>query len=88
MTSQASRDFWKCFNRLSLPAQTAARKQFKFFQSCPFHPSLHFKELMPGLWSIRVNRKIRALAIREGDELNWFWIGSHAEYDRMIASGL
>jgi hypothetical protein len=25
-----------------------------------------------------------ALGIRDGDEIVWFWIGSHAEYDRLI----
>ena len=25
-----------------------------------------------------------ALAVREGDVWIWFWIGSHAEYDRLL----
>jgi hypothetical protein len=24
------------------------------------------------------------LGLVEGDEITWFWIGSHAEYDRLI----
>jgi hypothetical protein len=82
--ARKSRDFWKCFNRLPAMAQTTARKQFEFFQSDHLHPSLHFKELEPGLWSARVSRNYRALAYREDDTLNWFWIGSHAEYDKLL----
>jgi hypothetical protein len=62
----------------------AASKQYKLFQVDPFHRSLHFKEIAPGLWSARINKGYRALAYREGDLLNWFWIGTHAEYDRLV----
>jgi hypothetical protein len=27
----------------------------------------------------------RALGVREGDEIIWFWIGSHADYDRLLS---
>jgi hypothetical protein len=47
------------------------------------HPSLHFKPV--GLyWSVRIGRRHRALAVRDGDELVWFWIGSHADYDQRL----
>jgi len=26
----------------------------------------------------------RALAVASGEELAWFWIGSHAEYDKLV----
>jgi len=26
----------------------------------------------------------RAIGIREGDVMVWFWIGSHAEYDQIV----
>jgi hypothetical protein len=64
--------------------QTSAKKQFELFQDDPSHPSLQFKELVPGLRSARVSRNFRALAYRDEKVLNWFWIGSHAEYDRLI----
>jgi hypothetical protein len=48
----------------------------------PRHPSLHFK--LGRLWSVRVGIGYRALAV-EGDEGPvWFWIGSHADYDRIV----
>jgi hypothetical protein len=27
----------------------------------------------------------RALALLEDDEITWFWIGTHADYDKLIA---
>ena len=34
--------------------------------------------------SVRVGLGYRALGVRHGDDILWFWIGSHAEYDRLV----
>ncbi len=34
--------------------------------------------------SARIGRDWRALGLRTGDEVVWFWIGSHDEYERML----
>jgi hypothetical protein len=39
------------------------------------------------LWSVRVGLHYRALAVEEGSDLVWVWIGSHAEYDRLVQEG-
>jgi hypothetical protein len=85
VTSKASSDFWTCFDGLPKDVQKRARKQYRLFRQNPAHRSLQFKELTPGLMSIRVTLGYRALAWKEGDALLWFWIGSHAEYDRLIS---
>jgi hypothetical protein len=36
------------------------------------------------MYSIRVGKGWRALGLLDGDTITWFWIGSHAEYDRLI----
>ena len=36
------------------------------------------------LVSVRVGRRYRALGYQENDEVSWFWIGSHADYDRLV----
>jgi hypothetical protein len=47
--------------------------------------SLHFKKVGK-VWSIRIgNTNYRALADIHGDTAYWFWIGSHDEYQRIIA---
>jgi hypothetical protein len=47
---------------------------------------LHLKRVKgrEGLWSARVGRDYRALAIEVDDGLHWFWIGTHADYDQKI----
>jgi hypothetical protein len=47
------------------------------------HPSLHFKKV-GRFWSARVGAHHRALAVEAADGLVWFWIGSHADYDRLL----
>jgi hypothetical protein len=49
----------------------------------PRHPSLQFKKV-GRYWSVRVGLRYRALAIETEDAYLWFWIGSHADYDRLI----
>ena len=85
MTSKASSDFWKCLESLPETVQRQARKQYALFRVNPRHPSLQFKELVPGLVSVRVSLNHRALGWRRGESILWFWIGSHAAYDRMIS---
>jgi len=64
--------------------QASAKKAFKLFSDNPHHPSLAFKPLRsnPHSWSVRVSQKYRAVGSRNGDFINWFWIGSHADFDR------
>ena len=38
------------------------------------------------VFSARVGLGYRALGVREGDAIVWFWIGTHAEYDQLISS--
>ena len=47
------------------------------------HPSLHFKRI-GRFWSVRIGLHYRALAVQDGEDIVWFWIGHHAEYDRLI----
>ena len=32
----------------------------------------------------RVGIGWRAVGVRDGDTMIWFWIGSHADYDRVV----
>ena len=52
-------------------------------QEDPRHPSLHFGRV-GNYWSVRVGRGYRALAIQDGDDFIWFWVGDHDEYMRII----
>jgi len=82
--SRSRRSFWDHFAVLPRSVQDVARAKYALWRNEPFHPSLQFKELRPSLWSVRINDQYRALALRKGELVVWFWIGPHAEYDRLI----
>ena len=60
-----------------------ADRNYELLKSDPTHRSLHFKKV-GSLWSVRVGLHYRALATEVGEDLVWFWIGSHAEYDTLV----
>jgi hypothetical protein len=66
--------------------QAQARLAYQLFRQDPFHPSLRFKQVHQSrpIYSARVGLAYRALALREGDAVIWFWIGSHADYDDLL----
>jgi hypothetical protein len=75
--------FWKCFETFPDPVQKVAKKRFKLLKTNPLHPSLHFKKV-GRFWSVRAGIDHRALAVEDGEDFIWVWIGNHGEYDRMI----
>ena len=87
MKSQTTERFRKAFGQLPQAVQRQAREAYKFFKGNPQHPSLRFKQVHPTMpiYSARISLHYRALGIREGDSIIWFWIGSHADYDRLIS---
>ncbi len=78
--------FWKCFDKLPTPIKNVARQNFELLKSNPRHPSLHFKKV-GNFWSARVGLNHRALAVEDGNDFIWVWIGTHDEYDRMVKEG-
>ncbi|MFW6096274.1 MAG: hypothetical protein ACOC8S_07545 [Bacteroidota bacterium] len=35
-------------------------------------------------WSARIGLSYRALAVEDGSDFIWVWIGDHDQYDRLI----
>jgi hypothetical protein len=79
----ASPDFWTCYNSLPTPLREQADKAFELLKTNPQHPSLHFKKV-GRFWSARVSLNCRAIGVDAPNGIVWFWIGTHAEYDRLI----
>jgi hypothetical protein len=80
---RTTRRFWKCFDDLPEAVQRTAEKNFELLKTDPSHPSLHFKKV-GRFWSVRVGISHRALAVEDGADFIWVWIGTHDEYERMI----
>ncbi len=56
------------------------------FKTDPYHPGLQFKRVHTRrpIWAVRIGLHYRALGTVEGDTTIWFWIGPHAEYDKIL----
>ncbi|MDP3895330.1 MAG: hypothetical protein Q8Q62_01500 [Mesorhizobium sp.] len=76
-------EFWQSYRRLPQDVRALADRNFDLLRADSFHPSLHFRSA-GRYWSVRIGLHYRALAVRDGDDVIWFWIGSHAEYDRKL----
>jgi hypothetical protein len=74
MKHRASKRFWQCYNELPEDIQNLADKNYELLKTSAQYPSLHFKKV-GDYWSARVGLGHRALAVEEGDDLVWFWIG-------------
>ncbi len=86
MNHRATPRFWSCYHRLPQEVQCLADRSYQLLRNDPQHPSLHLKKV-GALWSVRVGLHYRALAVEDGSNLVWVWIGSHAEYDRLVQQG-
>ena len=83
MIHRASADFWACYRALPEDVQRLADEAFARLEQDPRHPGLHFKKI-GRFRSTRVGAHYRALAVEAADALVWFWIGTHADYDRLL----
>lgn len=88
MKSQINDDFLKAYRDLPKPVREQARKAYRLFKQNPQHPSLNFKSIHPSqpFYSARISLGYRTIGIRTEDVIIWFWIGSHADYDKLISS--
>jgi hypothetical protein len=80
----ASPDFWRLLSGLPDHIQQLAHSNFELLKSNPRHPSLHFKKA-GRYWSVRVGLAYRALGQEVDDGIVWAWIGSHADYDKIVS---
>ena len=88
MRSSRTKGFRKLFVALPQRVKETAKKNYQIWRENPFHPSLEFKEIKSkgNIWSVRVGIGWRALGVVKvnEDKIVWFWIGSHAEYDKIL----
>ena len=79
MRSRATPRFWAAYRDLPPEIRNLAQKAYRLFrESTPASTSRRFTI------ATRVTLGYRAVGLLEDDEITWFWIGSHAEYDRLL----
>ena len=88
MKSRTTKQFRKAFTQLPKQVQKQTRQAYKLFQQNPQHPSLRFKKVHSNLpiYSARISKNYRAIGQLDGDTVIWFWVGTHAQYDKLLSS--
>lgn len=85
MKSEINQDFLDAYRKLPTEVRELARASYRRFRENPNHPGLHFKRLQgTEPYSVRIGISHRALGTMTGETITWFWIGSHAEYDKLV----
>ncbi|WP_315790133.1 hypothetical protein [Fischerella sp. JS2] len=90
MKSRTTAQFRKAFADLPEQVQEQTRQAYRQFKQDPAHPSLRFKKVHSELpiYSARISKSYRAVGQLDGDTVIWFWVGSHAEYDKLLSQFL
>ena len=86
MKSHITAKFRKAFTELPVDVRKQARQAYRLFIENPRHPSLRFKSIHSTrpIYSVRIGINYRAVGIWEEHDIIWYWIGSHADYDKLI----
>ncbi len=87
MTSQTTKRFRQCLARLPDDVRRQAGKAYELFIRNPRHPSLRFKRVhaTQPIYSVRISIHHRAVGVLSGDDILWFWIGTHSDYESLLA---
>lgn len=87
MRSRTTERFRKALANLPEQVRYQAREAYRQFMRDPSHRSLRFKQVHATLpiYSVRVSRGYRALGQKDVNGIVWFWIGPHAEYDKLLS---
>ena len=85
--SRTTREFRQTFASLPRDIRKHAQRAYRLFRADPHHSSLRFKKVdeESNVYSVRIGLGYRALAVLDGSTIVWFWIGSHAECDRLLS---
>jgi hypothetical protein len=86
--SVATPRFRELFQALPVEVQNLAVKNYRLWRRDPRHPSLRFRRMRGSAdrFSVRIGDHYRALGRQSGEKMIWVWIGTHAEYDRLVGS--
>lgn len=87
MKSFTTLKFRLCYASLPSHIQDLARKNYRLWLENKDHPSIQFKQVHPTkpIFSARVGMAYRALGVTQANEIIWFWIGSHNDYDKLLS---
>jgi hypothetical protein len=86
VNSETTPEFWQLYRALPSEVRERARAAYALFEQDLSHPGLRFKRigLREPMYSARIGLHYRVVGLLDGDTVVWWWIGSHADYDKLI----
>ena len=86
MNSHTNQRFRKLLIGLPKVIQKQAKEAYVQFRRDPYQSGLHFKRVHSKrpIYSVRITKDYRAVGIQQDNEMIWFWIGSHSDYDKLL----
>lgn len=86
MNSHLTKNFRNQLAALPEEVRRRAEQAHRLFQQDPWHNSLRFKRIRgtKDIYSVRIGSAYRAIGQRDEDDVTWFWIGSHADYNLLL----
>jgi hypothetical protein len=87
MTSKTTKRFRDALAKLPKEIRRQAQESYQRFAQEPQHPSLRFKKVhaTEPIFSARINIDYRAVGVVEGETIVWFWVGTHAAYEKLLS---
>ncbi|MCI0332410.1 MAG: hypothetical protein L0228_04210 [Planctomycetes bacterium] len=86
MNSHTTQSFRDALALLPTNIQKRARAADRRFRTNPRHSGLQFKKVhnTRPVYSARINDDYRVVGTMDGNDIVWFWIGKHEEYERLL----
>ena len=86
MKSSVTQEFRELLSQLPTEVQEQASRAYSIWRIDPYHNNLQFKRVSQRqpIYSARIGIGYRTLGLLENDQIYWFWIGTHAEYDGLL----
>lgn len=86
MKSSVTQEFRELLSQLLTEVQEQASRAYSIWRIDPYHNNLQFKRVSQRqpIYSARIGIGYRTLGLLENDQIYWFWIGTHAEYDGLL----
>ena len=86
MISHTTEQFRKLLYKLPKDIQKQAKEAYRQFEKDHNYPGIRFKRVHSNrpIYAVRISRDYRALGVQKENEIIWFWIGSHSDYDKIL----
>ncbi len=92
--NRTTRDFRELFANLSAQQRDLVKEAAKAFHNNPNQPGFRLHRLRENCvgehlresWSVSITMRLRAIFVKDGDGRVWYWVGTHAQYDRFTGS--